>query len=261
MVPLLAHALERAQIDAPVTNALSRLISGELPLDEWVAGVRATVPPRPASDRSVAWARWRQRTKARFSRRQSRLLETFVEWRPPWSPMSRLSNLFYVLLGAVAVGVVVAVLAVVGALPDKVERTTVNPPDDGRRTAVHLPGLARLRAHERRRHLPAGLRQRGLRLRPRRRRRAPLRRAGRRQGRVRLGLRHRHGGPHRHQRPRRRGRRQVHRPLRRGGRPDPGQARRQGPLERPRRALDRPEGRQGRRQAAPARLLEVPAPG
>ena len=42
--------------------------------------------------------------------------------------MSRLSNLLYVLLGAVAVGVVVAVLAVVGALPDKVERTTVNPP-------------------------------------------------------------------------------------------------------------------------------------
>jgi putative serine protease PepD len=40
--------------------------------------------------------------------------------------MSRLSNLFYVLLGAVAVGAVVAVLAVVGALPDKVERTTTN---------------------------------------------------------------------------------------------------------------------------------------
>ena len=42
--------------------------------------------------------------------------------------MSRLSNLFYVLLGAVAVAAVVAVLAVVGALPEKVERTTVNPP-------------------------------------------------------------------------------------------------------------------------------------
>jgi putative serine protease PepD len=37
--------------------------------------------------------------------------------------MNRLSNLFYVLLGAVAVGAVVAVLAVSGALPDKVERT------------------------------------------------------------------------------------------------------------------------------------------
>jgi putative serine protease PepD len=42
--------------------------------------------------------------------------------------MSRLSNLFFVLLGAVAVGAVVAVLAVVGALPDKVERTTITTP-------------------------------------------------------------------------------------------------------------------------------------
>jgi S1-C subfamily serine protease len=38
--------------------------------------------------------------------------------------MNRLSNVFFVLLGAVAVGAVVAVLAVVGALPEKVERTT-----------------------------------------------------------------------------------------------------------------------------------------
>jgi putative serine protease PepD len=36
----------------------------------------------------------------------------------------RLSNVFFVLLGALAVGVVVAVLAVTGALPQKVERTT-----------------------------------------------------------------------------------------------------------------------------------------
>jgi S1-C subfamily serine protease len=36
----------------------------------------------------------------------------------------RLSNLGFVLLGALAVGVVVAVLAVAGALPEKVERTT-----------------------------------------------------------------------------------------------------------------------------------------
>jgi putative serine protease PepD len=36
----------------------------------------------------------------------------------------RLSNLFFVLLGALGVGVVVAVLAVAGALPQKVERTT-----------------------------------------------------------------------------------------------------------------------------------------
>jgi S1-C subfamily serine protease len=46
--------------------------------------------------------------------------------------MTRLSNVFYVLLGAAAVGVVVAALVVTGALPDKVERTntetTITPP-------------------------------------------------------------------------------------------------------------------------------------
>jgi putative serine protease PepD len=36
----------------------------------------------------------------------------------------RISNFFFVLLGALAVGAVVAVLAVAGALPEKVERTT-----------------------------------------------------------------------------------------------------------------------------------------
>jgi glycerol-3-phosphate dehydrogenase (NAD(P)+) len=51
-VPLLAQALERAGVGAPVTGALSRLISGEMPLEEWVALVRATVPPP---------ARWRPR--------------------------------------------------------------------------------------------------------------------------------------------------------------------------------------------------------
>ena len=44
-VPLLARALEGAGVGAPVTSALGRLISGELPLDDWVALVRATVPP------------------------------------------------------------------------------------------------------------------------------------------------------------------------------------------------------------------------
>ncbi len=44
-VPLLARTLERAGVQAPVTGALGRLISGELPLEEWVALVRATVPP------------------------------------------------------------------------------------------------------------------------------------------------------------------------------------------------------------------------
>src|SRR5918995_625571 len=45
MVPLLAAALDRAGVEAPVTDALRRLIAGELPLAGWVAQVRATVPP------------------------------------------------------------------------------------------------------------------------------------------------------------------------------------------------------------------------
>jgi len=59
-VPLLAGALERAGIAAPVTGALGRLISGELPLDDWVALVRATVPPP---------ALWRRRPKPGLWRR------------------------------------------------------------------------------------------------------------------------------------------------------------------------------------------------
>jgi glycerol-3-phosphate dehydrogenase (NAD(P)+) len=50
-VPLLARCIERSGVSAPVIGALGRLISGELPLDEWVALVRATVPPP---------ARWRR---------------------------------------------------------------------------------------------------------------------------------------------------------------------------------------------------------
>jgi glycerol-3-phosphate dehydrogenase (NAD(P)+) len=53
-VPLLARALAGAGIEAPVNDALRRLIAGELPLDEWVALVRATVPPP---------ARWRERRR------------------------------------------------------------------------------------------------------------------------------------------------------------------------------------------------------
>jgi glycerol-3-phosphate dehydrogenase (NAD(P)+) len=64
-VPLLARALERAGVGAPVTSALGRLISGELPLDEWVALVRATVPPP---------ARWRRRPQPGFWQRVWRRL-------------------------------------------------------------------------------------------------------------------------------------------------------------------------------------------
>jgi len=59
-VPLLGRALEAAGVAAPVTGALGRLISGELPLDEWVALVRATVPPP---------ALWRRRPTPGFWRR------------------------------------------------------------------------------------------------------------------------------------------------------------------------------------------------
>ena len=58
-VPMLARALLAAGVEAPVTGALGRLISGELPLDQWVALVRATVPP-PA---------WRRRPRPGFWRR------------------------------------------------------------------------------------------------------------------------------------------------------------------------------------------------
>jgi len=64
-VPLLARALEGAGVGAPVTGALGRLISGELPLDDWVALVRATVPPP---------ALWRRRPKPGFWRRLWRRL-------------------------------------------------------------------------------------------------------------------------------------------------------------------------------------------
>jgi glycerol-3-phosphate dehydrogenase (NAD(P)+) len=51
-VPLLAEALQRAGVDAPVTTGLSDLITGNSTLDEWVALVRTTVPPP---------ARWQRR--------------------------------------------------------------------------------------------------------------------------------------------------------------------------------------------------------
>ncbi len=50
-VPLLALALERAGGATPITTALGLLISGALPLEQWVALVRTTIPPP---------ARWRR---------------------------------------------------------------------------------------------------------------------------------------------------------------------------------------------------------
>jgi glycerol-3-phosphate dehydrogenase (NAD(P)+) len=70
-VPLLAKALGGAGVHAPVTNALARLIEGDLPLDEWVAVVRTTIPPaaRRASQEPTLWRRFVDWFKRVFSRR------------------------------------------------------------------------------------------------------------------------------------------------------------------------------------------------
>ena len=67
-VPLLATALARAGVQTPVTDALGRLIAGELPLEEWVEVVRATVPPPPRWRAPVRRGLWRQ-LLARLRRR------------------------------------------------------------------------------------------------------------------------------------------------------------------------------------------------
>src|SRR4051812_23534083 len=54
LVPLLAKALARAGVEAPVTSGLARLIAGELPLDGWISLVRTTVPPPPVRWRPPA---------------------------------------------------------------------------------------------------------------------------------------------------------------------------------------------------------------
>ncbi|HEV2769443.1 MAG TPA: NAD(P)H-dependent glycerol-3-phosphate dehydrogenase [Solirubrobacteraceae bacterium] len=72
-VGLLARALERAGVDAPVTGGLARLISGELPLDGWVALVRTTVPPPARWRRPVRpgfWGRVRAWSPELFRRRR-----------------------------------------------------------------------------------------------------------------------------------------------------------------------------------------------
>ncbi len=70
-VPLLARALADARVEAPVLSGLARLVAGELPLDDWVALVRTTVPPparwrpTPRAPRA-AWERTVARVRARF---------------------------------------------------------------------------------------------------------------------------------------------------------------------------------------------------
>ncbi len=54
-VRLLAHAIERAGLEAPVILALAHLIEGSLPLDEWVALVRAKQPPPARFGPPTTW--------------------------------------------------------------------------------------------------------------------------------------------------------------------------------------------------------------
>jgi glycerol-3-phosphate dehydrogenase (NAD(P)+) len=77
-VPLLAQALVSAGLQAPVTTALSNLIEGELPLDDWIKVVRATVPPP---------ARWRPPVKRGFWKRlRERILSFFRRTPKPREP-------------------------------------------------------------------------------------------------------------------------------------------------------------------------------
>jgi glycerol-3-phosphate dehydrogenase (NAD(P)+) len=85
-VPLLARALAAAGIEAPVTAALGRLIAGDLPLEEWVAVVRTTVPPaarwRPAV-RPAFWWRLRERLRGWFTRSKADGHEMFTAAEAP----------------------------------------------------------------------------------------------------------------------------------------------------------------------------------
>ena len=92
-------------------------------------GSPASAPPfrrRRASARRSPWRAGASGRRHALTAAEPSLLESFVDMAARMAVMNRLSNVFYVLLGAVAVGAVVAVLAVVGALPEKVERTTTN---------------------------------------------------------------------------------------------------------------------------------------
>ena len=74
-VSLLARACEAAQVDAPVISALSSLIDGTTPLEDWVALVR-TKQPEPARFEGGLWRRvaaWFRRLRARRRTRRPQL--------------------------------------------------------------------------------------------------------------------------------------------------------------------------------------------
>jgi glycerol-3-phosphate dehydrogenase (NAD(P)+) len=54
-VRLLALALERSALEAPVVTALAHLIDGSMPLDDWIAMVRAKQPPPARFSRPRTW--------------------------------------------------------------------------------------------------------------------------------------------------------------------------------------------------------------
>jgi glycerol-3-phosphate dehydrogenase (NAD(P)+) len=65
-VPLLARAIERAGLEAPITSALAQLIDGTLPLEQWVQRVRVSQPQAQRGSRFLRWwARWRARMRSR----------------------------------------------------------------------------------------------------------------------------------------------------------------------------------------------------
>jgi glycerol-3-phosphate dehydrogenase (NAD(P)+) len=64
-VPLLARAIERAGLRAPISSALARLIDGTLPLEDWVALVRVSQPEKRRPGR---FRRWWRRLRARLRR-------------------------------------------------------------------------------------------------------------------------------------------------------------------------------------------------
>jgi glycerol-3-phosphate dehydrogenase (NAD(P)+) len=54
-VRLLARAVERAGLEAPVVTALAHLIDGSMPLDDWIEMVRAKQPPPARFSRPRTW--------------------------------------------------------------------------------------------------------------------------------------------------------------------------------------------------------------
>jgi glycerol-3-phosphate dehydrogenase (NAD(P)+) len=73
-VRLLARAAERSGLEAPVVTALANLIDGTMPLDDWIAMVRAKQPP-PArfSGARTWWTRLREWFRRRRETRRRRV--------------------------------------------------------------------------------------------------------------------------------------------------------------------------------------------